>query len=284
MTNDPDIVLLGRPVAQSRSPIIHNAALRAAGIDLRYGVREVGAWGIAEAVAGLREGRLVGANVTAPHKRVAFRSVDQVTPAARATGSVNVLWKLGDEVWGDNTDVIGVRASFAALGVDVGRVTVLGAGGAAAAAVVAALDLGDVTVVNRTRAHAERMLEVVQATSPDRSTTLHGWHKDGLATGFSSACVIVNATSVSAAEEPGLWTSLPWECARSAALLDLCYAAEPTSFVAAAPPQCQALDGATMLLHQAVAGFERWTGTRAPIAVMRAALATSLGRSSADIG
>ena len=186
--------------------------------------------------------------------------------------------------WGDNTDVVGVAASFAALGVDVGQVTVLGAGGAAAAAVVAAIELGQVTVVNRTPARAEHLLELLQASSPGLSVALHGWDTPGLTAGFSSARVIVNATSIGAAGDPGLWASLPWESAGSAAFLDLSYAAAPTPFVAAAPPQCQTLDGATMLLHQAVAGFERWTGVRAPTAVMRTALAASLGRPVVDIG
>jgi len=102
------LVLLGDPVAHSRSPAIQQAALAAAGIEGSYEARRVDTIGVYRACAELRSGFLRGANVTMPHKRVAAAAADRLTAIAGRCGAVNTLVGEAGEVVGDNTDAGGL--------------------------------------------------------------------------------------------------------------------------------------------------------------------------------
>ena len=104
------LVVLGDPVDHSRSPAIHNAALEACGIEGTYTARQVDEAGMVSAVDEVRYGRLSGANVTMPHKQLAFELADRVTDVALRSGAVNTLVRRDGEVWGYNTDVEGIQA------------------------------------------------------------------------------------------------------------------------------------------------------------------------------
>src|SRR5690606_25709966 len=132
---------LGNPVAHSLSPRFQNAAFAAAGVDGVY----IALRCEAEAVPGLMTGiaRAGGAgNVTVPHKALAARLVDRATDAVRRTSACNTFWLEDGRIHGDNTDVAGVRSAMERLTGSVAgaRVLLLGAGGAARAAVCALLD------------------------------------------------------------------------------------------------------------------------------------------------
>ena len=110
------LVLLGDPVAHSRSPAIQRAALAAAGILGSYEARRVDAAGVYRACAEIRAGTLRGANVTMPHKRVAAAAADRLAPAAARCGAVNTLVGEQGEVVGHNTDVSGLLAVWQRAG------------------------------------------------------------------------------------------------------------------------------------------------------------------------
>ncbi len=132
------LVLLGDPVEHSRSPAIQSAALEASGIEGTYVARRVDTAGMVVAVDEIRYGRLDGANVTMPHKELAFELADRVSEGALRSGAVNTLVRSAGEVWGYNTDVDGIQAVWASAGFpDVAPVLILGTGGAAAGALVA---------------------------------------------------------------------------------------------------------------------------------------------------
>jgi shikimate dehydrogenase len=133
------LAVVGHPVSHSRSPLMHTAALRADGIDGTYRAIDVltpeGMRPIADAI---RDGRLTGANITMPHKQTAYALSDDVTDDARLAGSVNTWFLEHGGLKGDTTDVAGVRASWSARALPVdGPILILGAGGAARAAVIA---------------------------------------------------------------------------------------------------------------------------------------------------
>ncbi|MGH8875321.1 MAG: shikimate dehydrogenase, partial [Acidimicrobiia bacterium] len=114
MTHDPGgrtlrLVLLGDPVAHSRSPAIHRAALDALGIAGTYEARQVDAAEMSEAVDEIRRVDLDGANVTLPHKSMAARLADRLAPSALRAGSVNTLVREAEAVVGYSTDVDGLR-------------------------------------------------------------------------------------------------------------------------------------------------------------------------------
>ncbi|MBS0331646.1 MAG: shikimate dehydrogenase, partial [Proteobacteria bacterium] len=148
--------VVGRPVAHSLSPLLHNAWLGSAGIDGVYVALEGREGGLRRLVEGLKASSFVGLNVTLPFKEDALAAADQVHPRAARAGAANLLVFRDGLAHADNTDGLGLLAAFAgqAPGFDpkAGPVAVLGAGGAARGAVAAFLDAGcpQVRVINRT--------------------------------------------------------------------------------------------------------------------------------------
>jgi shikimate dehydrogenase len=269
------IALLGDPVSHSLSPQIQNAAIRALSLDGVYvALRCSGhdAPGLLRALA--RAGG--GGNVTVPHKEAAFRAVDRHTDAAEATGAVNTFWLAEGEVWGDNTDVEGFAAAVRALAgrsIAGGRVLVLGAGGAARAAVHALAKHGAerIVIVNRTQ---DRALALAHRFGHGHTRIEYVVSAGEL--GPDAFDLVVNATSLGLHRGDPLpldpATAPPIEAA-----LDMVYtrAAETQWVRAMSAHGVPAADGKEMLLQQAAAAFARWWNVDPPLDVMRAALRSS---------
>jgi len=250
------LVLLGDPVAHSRSPAILRAALAAAGIEGIYEARRVDATGVYRACAEIRSGSLRGANVTMPHKRVAAAAADRLTATAGRCGAVNTLVGEAGEVVGENTDAGGLLLARERAGILPGLpVLLLGGGGAAAAALVAFAG-SDLAVATR-RAGAG----VALAASL-------GVVASGLAWGRPRpGAVLVNATPLGMHGEP----LPPGLVEEAVGLIDLPYGPDPTpATVAARGRGLPVADGLDHLVAQAALSFELWTGVEAPLAVMGA--------------
>lgn len=250
------LVLLGDPVAHSRSPAIHEAALAACGIEGRYTARRVDEQGVYRAVAEVRAGALDGANVTMPHKAVAAAACDRLSVEAARCRSVNTIARRDGEATGWSTDVSAIAALAERLGLDEATpALVLGAGGTAAAALVA---LGGRSV----RVAARRLEAAVHLTGRLGIGDPVEW---GTAV---PGCVVVNATPLGMRGEP-LPPGIVEACS---GLLDLPYGPSDTPAVAAARDLgIPALDGIDLLVAQAAESFRLWTGSEAPVAVMEAA-------------
>ena len=251
------LVLLGDPVEHSRSPAIQNAALAAAGIEGSYEVRRVDRAGLASAVDEIRYGGLDGANVTMPHKESAFALVDRVSEIALRAGAVNTVIHREGMAAGDNTDVSGLLRAHDDLGLsESAPVHVLGSGGAAAAALVAFAGR-EISISARS---GDRAAALLQRTRVNGEVVEWGDPVQG--------AVVVNATPLGMAGE-----TLPDGIVeRAAALIDLPYGDQRTpSVVSALALGFPVADGRDVLLAQAAASFELWTGVAAPIEAMRAA-------------
>lgn len=264
-----DYALLGDPVEHSLSPRIHNAAFAAAGIAASYRAIRVGA---PELIAQLRALALAGGggNVTVPHKRLAVTALDVASDVVRRTGAVNTFWLGRGGVHGDNTDVAGFQAALTHHGIDLaGRpVLLLGAGGAAAAVLLALLQAGSaVTVVNRSAYRARELIDRMAGLGAAR------WAEAPPAEVFAA---VVNATSLGL--RPDDPHPLPiHRVPDGAAVIDLVYSRGGTRWVqAAAAAGHPAIDGAEMLLQQAAAAFTLWTGLPAPLAAMRESLSPAI--------
>lgn len=261
--------LLGDPVDHSLSPLIQNAGFQEAGVDgvyVAYRCDEDALAGFLRAVA-LAGG---GGNVTLPHKERAAAMVDEPSEAVRRTGACNTFWGDGGTVHGDNTDVEGLsRALEAFLGEapEGTRVLLLGAGGAARAALVALLDDGvdEICIHNRS---TERARAVARRIGGERVRVVPS--KNELAE--ERFDLVLNATRLGL--DPG--DPLPLELdhlASVGAVFDMVYGDEPTPFVRAAQEMgVKAADGKEMLVQQGGASFERWWGRSAPLDAMRRAL------------
>jgi len=252
------IVLLGDPVEHSRSPAIHNAAFEALGIDGEYTARRVDAAGMRSAVDEIRYGRLDGANVTMPHKDLAFDLSDRVAQEALRAGAVNTLVRSRGEVWGHNTDVAGLRAILGSPGwaEDV-PVLVLGTGGAAAGALVAVAGR-EVFISGRNAASATDLLRRTRIGG-----TVVPWGSG------VDAAIVVNATPLGMRGE-SLGAGI---IEKAVGFLDLTYGASPSPAVTESRGMGIAVaDGRDVLVAQARFSFEIWTGIEAPVDVMRNAL------------
>jgi shikimate dehydrogenase len=255
--------VFGWPVGHSRSPAMHNAALRAVGLtDWRYQLLPVPPELFADTARGLPGAGFRGANVTIPHKAAALALADEVTSRARAIGAANTLVFGADGgIWADNTDA---PALIAALPFAIrGRTAlVLGAGGSARAAVWGLVDAGarDVMVWNRTAERAQRLCEElggrpVQVAEP--------------------ADVLVHCTSSGLDSPADAFKELPltadllntYEC-----VVDFVYNDSGSPLTAAArAASVPVIDGLELLVGQGALSFERFTGMSAPVDVMRAA-------------
>lgn len=260
------VALLGHPVGHSVSPQLHNAAFAAAGVDAVYVAFDVAERDIDDAIVAVDRLGLLGANVTVPHKRAAFQSIRRRTADAEASGAANTVFRDGDDLALDNTDIAGLTDVLRDdVTLDPGDVVVLlGTGGAARAAAVALGRFGArVHVLGRrpeTTGEIRRLLEQHGGFAIDSG---------------SEARVFINATPLGLRGEP-----LPQDLMSLGAdqvALDLVYGTRDTPFLAAAREAgARALDGRGMLIAQAAAAFERWTGIPAPVDVMRSAVHAAL--------
>lgn len=248
------LVLLGHPLGHSLSPLLQNAALRAASIPLEYSLLDVPRSGLDDALDELRRTRAAG-NVTSPYKEAVLAECDRLTDTARAVGAVNTFWIAVDgALVGDNTDVGGVEAAMRALGAPTEDATValLGAGGGGAAVLRAVEGWrgARVRVYARTRARAEQLV---------KRFSIAAEVVDSAEDAVRGATIVVNATPVGLRDDdvPVAMNAI----AAGSTVLDLAYRAGETAFVRLARARGNpAADGLTMLVEQGALAFERWFG------------------------
>ncbi len=264
--------LLGHPVHHSLSPAMHNAAFRAIGMDAVYAAQDVVPERLAEAVQALRADGYLGANVTVPHKQDALELMDELTEESLTVGAVNTIVRGPDgRLTGSNTDAHGLedwlRSAAAGYVLTGTSALVLGAGGAARAAVIALGRCGarSVLVLNRTPARALAIVADLQPRLPDVALDWGKLQAAGLPT-QQPVAVAINATSLGlSGQAPPLDRS--W-LGPDAWAIDLVYNPLDTPFLAAARAVgARAEHGLGMLVHQAALAFALWTGREPPLAV-----------------
>ena len=247
----------GRPIGHSLSPLLHTAWIRVAGLDARYEAFEPeDDDSFRRLIERGRRGELRGLNVTAPYKALALSMADEVGAAAAACGSANLLVFEGGRVRADSTDGEGLMAALGeqAPWLEVGGrpVLVLGAGGAARAAVAALAAAGaQVGVLNRTRARAEALTAEVGGSVVEADAA-------------AEAALVVNALSVP--PEIDVAALRP-----DAVLMDMTYRPLMTPFLEAGRRRGLAVvDGLAMLIGQARPSFRALFGLEPPAIDVRA--------------
>jgi shikimate dehydrogenase len=256
--------VLGSPIAHSRSPQLHLAAYRALGLhDWTYERIECTADELPAVVGGFGP-EWVGVSVTMPGKFAALRFADARTVRAELVGSANTLVRTPRGWRADNTDIDGVTG---ALGAASGRAVVSGSGGTAPAVVVGLAELGvsAITVVARNPDKAARLVELGGGVGV--TVRFCALDSDALANEVTGAAVLVNTLPADvAARYAETLAGVP-------VLLDAIYDPWPTPLAAAVTAAGgRVISGLQMLLHQAFAQVEQFTGLPAPRAAMAAAL------------
>ncbi len=259
--------VLGSPIAHSRSPQLHLAAYRALGlVDWTYERIECGADELPDVVGGFGP-EWVGVSVTMPGKFAALRFADERTDRAELVGSANTLLRTPRGWRADNTDIDGVSGALGAEGSASGPAVVSGSGGTAPAAIVALVELGvgDITVVARNADKAARLVEL--ATRVGAAARFCDLDGGGVADRVKAAGVLVSTLP---ADVAGRYAEV---FAGAPVLLDAVYDPWPTPLAAAvATAGGRVISGLQMLLHQAFAQVEQFTGLPAPREAMVAAV------------
>ncbi|HEX5983209.1 MAG TPA: shikimate dehydrogenase [Solirubrobacterales bacterium] len=261
----PRLAVLGHPVSHSRSPAMQNAALRHLGLgDWRYQAIDCAPDAFEMTVRELASVGYAGVNATVPHKEAALRLADDASEASREIGAANTLVFAAGGIEAHNTDADGLLASLP----DPPRgrrVLLLGAGGAARAALWALLWEGaSVEVWNRTAERAESICAELGGTpvaEPEQE----------------SYDLIVNTSAAGlAGEDPFEHLPLtPDRFADSHTVVDMVYGERRSPLLAAAERAGAAtVDGLEILVQQGARSLEIWTGRQPDLDVMRAAAAS----------
>jgi len=261
--------IIGDPVEHSLSPSIHNAAYKALGLNYTYITLHTS--DIEQAIANIRTNGLRGASVTTPHKVSVLKYLDQIDPTAQKIGAVNTIVNDNGVLTGYNTDGIGaLKALEEATDLDGKKVVLIGAGGAALA-IAAALKKKKVNLVilNRTGAKAKELATKVgaeNAASLDKISLV------------AEADILINATTVGMTPKTAE-TPVPQEFLHPRlTVFDIVYNPKETRLLQEARESGgNIVYGYKMLLHQAAAQFQLFTGHPAPLKVIESTLIKALG-------
>ena len=278
--------IFGHPVEHSLSPAMHNAAYAALGIERAYLAFHVAPEHLQDAIRALPALEIAGVNLRVPHKENAVAMITHLSEEALTLGAINCVVNRNGELYGDNTDARGLELDLRESGVTLDRhsVVIIGAGGAAAAAVLACSRMGAAKILlcNRTVERAARLAHrFAHLGEAPAGILIHGGGLEKLAEAAALADIaaVINATPMglkTGGVVPLAYAAVPADCV----FYDMVYAREPTPFMAPALALGRrALDGAGMLLNQGALAFELFNEAAAPVAVMRAALMAALGRS-----
>lgn len=269
MTGTRRAAVLGKPIAHSLSPVIHNAGYAAAGLTgWSYTAIECAEAELPDRVAGLGP-EWVGLSLTMPLKEAALAVATEVSPVAAAIGAANTLVRRPDSSWAaDNTDVSGMVDVLAGAGVPAGaEVLLLGAGGTARAALAAAARLrsGGITCQVRRRAAGQQIVRLAETLGV--RVEVRDWADPG----DPGRPDLVISTVPRGAADGLAAVAQTWR--PEMVLFDVVYDPWPTPLAAAAAAAgCRIVSGLDLLLAQAVGQFEQFTGVPAPVSAMRSAL------------
>ena len=250
---------------------MHNAAFAALGLNWRYVAFEVDPKNLRAAIEGAKAMNFAGINLTVPHKLLAVDMVDELDDSAQKWGAVNTIKFEKGRATGFNTDAEAIVTSLREdlkVGLRGAKVLLLGAGGAGrtAALKLAAEDVAELFLVNRTTSKAEEIAGEIKKQFPSMKVFV-GYPK-------SNVDLILNATSLGLKpDDTSPLDEKQFPLTQTAAVYDMIYRPAETALLAAAKAAgCQTANGLGMLLHQGAKAFEIWTGQPAPLDVMRCAL------------
>jgi shikimate dehydrogenase len=271
--------LFGDPVTHSLSPLMQNTAFKALKLDCCYLPFLVRRESLAEAVSAVRALNLGGVNLTIPHKERVLSYLDEVDEEARVIGAVNTVVNRDGYLCGYNTDAPGFLASLKSVGFDAKgkRVVVMGAGGAARAAVFALVHQGisHIYICNRNTSRGEMLARDLRKAGAAVGVSDYGV---SFSEALKNADLLVNATPVGMypnhKENPIIMRD---QLHPRLLVCDLVYNPPQTRLLEeAAAAGCDVLNGVGMLAHQGALAFQLWTGKKAPVDLMHRAVLDAL--------
>ena len=256
--------LIGNPVSHSLSPHIHSYWAAKYRLDITYKLFTTPAPRLRQTILHMRKKEVVGINITIPHKQAVIEYLDSVDDKAKQIGAVNTVINRDGKFIGSNTDAYGFVTALRVgltgkedgdIAPSLSHVILLGAGGAARAAIVALKETGakQITLINRT-------LESAQKLASEFGVEVAPWEARNSVIGQAS--LLVNTTSLGMKDQPSLDIDIK-QLADDCAVYDIVYAPHETALLRyAAQRKLPVVYGIGMLLYQAQAAFELWHGIK----------------------
>jgi shikimate dehydrogenase len=269
--------IIGDPIQHSLSPAMQNAAFNKLGMNSSYIAFRVRKGELKESIESLRAIGVSGFNITVPHKVEVINYLDQLDISVRKANAVNTVHNVGGVLKAYNTDIYGFihplhlrKINFNGM-----KVLLIGAGGAARAALAALADengISEINIANRSEGNARLLLEV--SVPLGLNCKIVQWEE--IPAFSKTAELIVNATTVGMNSEPSL---LDYQNINKHAIVyDIVYRPIHTALLDNAKQAgAEVIHGYEMLLHQGAKSFEIWTGMSAPIDGMKKALLGTVG-------
>ncbi|MEX0976695.1 MAG: shikimate dehydrogenase [Woeseia sp.] len=253
--------VMGYPVAHSRSPVIHRLFALQTRQNLQYELLQVLPENLEAAIRQFAEAAGKGLNITVPHKTAALEFADQLSERATSAGAINTLAFQDGEVFGDNTDGIGLLRDLTRnlkLVLRDANILILGAGGATRGILgpLLAAQPRQIVIANRTLAKASELVDRFNASGNVTACRFKDVNSD------IDYALVINATSAGLKGEtppyPGAAIRPHTFC------YDLSYGLTPTPFSkwAAAKGAKHSVMGWGMLVEQAAESFHLWRGVR----------------------
>lgn len=266
--------VIGDPIEHTLSPIMHNAAFNALGLDYVFLAFKVKTAEVETAIDGMRALKIRGLNVTMPHKTSVIKHLDRVDLSAQIVNSVNTILNKENLLFGFNTDGIGALKALKENGVQLkGRkVLLLGAGGAARAiAYTLAKEADELAVLNRTVKQAQDLARLLQK-SLNKKVVAGSLSPKDIQSSIRDSDILVNATSVGMKPKTDE-SPIPSKLLRSnMAVMDIVYNPLETKLAKEAKEMgAKVVSGVEMLIYQGAESFTLWTGKAAPVEVMKQA-------------
>lgn len=275
------IGLIATPIRHSKSPMMHNTAFQALGLDYVYLVFEVGPDQLKEIIDGFKAMDVRGWNVSMPNKTVIGQYMDHITPVAKLCGAINTVINDHGVLTGTITDGTGYMRSLKEAGIDIinKKITIVGAGGAATAICIqAALDgVKEMSIFNRNDEFLERGLyntQIINEQTNCHATFYPLEDHEALQREINDSVIFINATSVGMhpQEDQMILPDIHY-LRKDIVVSDVIYAPEKTKLLQEAEKLgCQTINGIGMMLYQGAEAFQLWTGQEMPIDEVKKAL------------
>jgi shikimate dehydrogenase len=266
--------VIGDPIEHTMSPVMHNAAFKLLGLDFIYVPFRVKAEELGKAITGMRALNIRGLNITIPHKVAVLLFLDRLDPLAEKIGAVNTIVNDDGILTGYNTDATGFMQALLDKGIKPQgkNVVILGAGGASRAISFILADSGAHLFILNRRLELDWAKELASRISQMFNTEVKAMelNRDNLGETLEKADILVNATSVGMSPDSDQ-TPVDAKLLRSSLIVfDIVYNPIKTRLLREAEAAgAKTISGLDMLAWQGVLAFEKWTGQKAPINLMK---------------
>ena len=260
--------IIGYPLSHTLSPSMHNFIYQKLGIDVEYKKWEISPNNLKSHIEKINNENFIGANITVPYKEKIVPLLDEIRNEAKFTGAVNTIVKNNNKLIGYNTDVYGIEQTLdIKLKNDViNNAVIFGAGGAAKAAFFVLLQRGlnNLTIVNRTKSNALKMISKFNNVNCDQNIiTLN--EKSQIKSACLSADLIIN-TTILGMKGSGYEDISPIDSTfidSNSVIFDMVYNPTKTLLIKIALERnATIIEGLNMLVYQALKSIELWTGIR----------------------